>query len=156
MPRRLMAAALTAIILGGVALSTYSCKIPTMLKLEIRTFIPSRSLKLDFERQELWCYDEDHEGSMLVNLNVEDTEGYREYAMGFFIKVYDERGEYTSTFSLEATETIWTLTATYYDGSKLRIFAEHGYPDDWDEFLERTNALVGFEYLKRYDEDFAP
>jgi hypothetical protein len=108
---------------------------------------------IKLEERVLEYYDP---GSTVASLSAVDADAYREYVEGFIERVYKERSEYTRSVRLDATNSIWNLTATYYDGSIRRIVAEHGYPDDWDEFLERTNALVGFDLLQRGGGDGAP
>jgi hypothetical protein len=144
-----MAAALVAVMLGGIALSSYSCKGPTMVELEMRIFEQGSFVVIEFEDLEVRYYDEDVEAFVTVSLSADDTEAYREYVTGFCDKVFRDRREYEGGFSLEAVYCIWTLTATYEYGSTRHVDAQHGYPDDWDEFLERTNTLIGFDCLHR-------
>jgi hypothetical protein len=122
-----------------------------MVRVEIGILDPNTYLVIRVEERELEYYDDDYEVYVTVSMSAEDAESYREYATSFIDSVFNDRRQYRGGSSTEWTTGIWSIRATYDDGSTMRIVAEHGYPDDWDEFLERTNALVGFDLLRRGD-----
>jgi len=50
--------------------------------------------------------------------------------------------------ALDTEQILWGIIVAYSDGSFQRYNGFQGYPDDWGTLVEKTNALIGFDFLK--------
>lgn len=147
---RIIALIMSFVILIPLSSCTIVIKEKQITKILIQE---NTSIRMNFEENEFRYYNDEQEQYVSTYGDEENMQSYEEFMHGFCRRIFNERNKYVIDNYEEAVAGVWTLIVTYEDGSYRRLDvtegAEKRYPDDWNEFVERTNAMIDYELFKK-------
>ena len=114
----------------------------------------SETVDINFESGEMRYWDiSGSEGPQTIQIDKDELKSYQEFVESFCSRVIKDRDKYEHEGYIDgnnyaSSRLYWMLSITYDNGESdtLEAFQEN-YPDDWNDFIDRTNSFIGYDYL---------
>jgi len=124
------------------------------LVIEFEVWTKTGIVRIDFVTSELTYFEmESSDDGTTIQLNPEDLSEYRGYVAEYTEQINSTEGSQKASDGSQGSQSdsesiAWKIVAIFDNDEVVRLYGVRDCPDGWDILVNKTNELVGFDFLQ--------